>query len=305
MTHDHVNHSHHLFVAERAEGRNRLALCLAITAVAMVVEFIAGLLTGSLALISDAGHMLTHGFSLLISYFASFIAQKPATSKRTFGLYRAEILAALFNGASLLVITCFIAWYAVQRIFHPVPISAGWMLLVAVAGLIVNVATALILRRSIGGDLNIRSAFIHMLGDMFSSVIVVAGAAVIIWTGWRPIDPILSMLVCILILIWAYKLIRESVEILLQAAPRDVDIPAIAERLSRVSGVRLVHDVHVWSITSGLHTLTAHIQIDDMPVSRSSFILNELGEILKRDFKIIHYTIQFECGECVEHPMSH
>jgi cobalt-zinc-cadmium efflux system protein len=278
---------------------------VAITAVAMVVEFIAGLLTGSLALISDAGHMLTHGFSLLISYFASFIAQKPATAKRTFGLYRAEILAALFNGASLIVITGFIAWYAVQRIFHPIPISAGWMLLVAVAGLMVNVATAFILRGSASGDLNIRSAFIHMLGDIFSSVIVVAGAVAIIWTGWRPIDPILSIFVCVIILIWAYRLIKESVDILLQATPRDVDVPVIAERLSRVDGVRLVHDVHVWSITSGLHSLTAHVRIDDMPVSRSSSILNELGEILKRDFNIIHYTIQFECGECVEHPMEH
>jgi cobalt-zinc-cadmium efflux system protein len=305
MTRDYTEHSHRLFILRRMRGRNRLALCVAITAAAMVVEFIAGLLTGSLALISDAGHMLTHGFSLLISYFASFIAQKPATSRRTFGLYRAEILAALFNGASLLVITGFIAWYAVQRIFNPVPIAAGWMLLVAVAGLMVNIATALILRGSISGDLNIRSAFVHMLGDMFSSIIVVAGAIAIIWTGWRPIDPILSILVCVLILVWAYRLIKESVEILLQAAPRDVDIPAIAERLSRVDGVRLVHDVHVWSITSGLHSLTAHVRINDMPVSRSRSILNEIGEILKHDFHVMHYTIQFECGECIEHPMNH
>lgn len=305
MTRDHTDRSHGHFLLKRAQGRNRLALCVAITVVTMVVEFIAGLLTGSLALIGDAGHMLTHGFSLLISYFASFIAQRPATAKRTFGLYRAEILAALFNGATLLVITGFIFWYAMRRIFHPVPISAGWMLAVAVAGLAVNVATAFILRESASHDLNIKSAFIHMLGDMVSSIIVVAGAVVIIWTGWRPIDPILSILVCVLILVWAYNLIRESVEILLQATPRDVNIPAITERLSRVDGVRLVHDVHVWSITSGLHSLTAHVRIDDTPVSRSCSILNEMGEILKRDFNIIHYTIQFECGECIEHPMEH
>lgn len=289
----------------RTRGRNRLALCVAITVATMVVEFIAGLLTGSLALVSDAGHMLTHGFSLLISYLASFIAQRPATAKRTFGLYRAEILAALFNGASLIVITGFIVWYAVQRIFHPVPISAGWMLAVAVVGLVVNVVTAFILREFASHDLNIKSAFLHMLGDLVSSVIVVGGAVVIIWTGWRQVDPILSILVCVLMLIWAYSLIRESVEILLQAAPRDVNIPAITERLSRVDGVRLVHDLHVWSITSGLHSLTAHVRIDDMPVSRSCAILNEIGEILKKDFNIIHYTIQFECGECIEHPMEH
>lgn len=305
MPHDHVDHPHDHFLLRRTQGRNRLALCVAITVVTMAVEFIAGLLTGSLALVSDAGHMLTHGFSLIISYFASFIAQRPATAKRTFGLYRAEILAALFNGASLLAITGFIVWYAVQRIFHPVPISAGWMLVVAVAGLAVNVATAFILREFASHDLNVRSAFLHMLGDLVSSVIVAGGAVVIIWTGWRPIDPILSILVCVLMLIWAYGLIRDSVEILLLSAPREVDVPAITERLSRVDGVRLVHDVHAWSITSGLHSLTAHVRIDDMPVSRSCAILNEMGGILKKDFRIIHYTIQFECGECVEHPMSH
>ena len=287
------------------QGRSRLAACVAITAVTMVVEFVAGILTGSLALVSDAGHMLTHGFSLVISYFAITLAQRPATERRTFGLYRTEILAALFNGASLLIITGFIVWYAVQRICHPVPISAGWMLAVAVIGLAVNILTAFILKESAGDDLNIKSAFLHMLGDLISSVIVVGGALAIIWTGWYPIDPILSMVVCAFILVWAYSLIRESVEILLQATPRDVDIPAITERLSCVDGVKLVHDVHVWSITSGLHSLSAHIQIDDMPMSRSSVILNEIGEILKRDFNIIHYTIQFECGECVEHPMDH
>lgn len=287
------------------QGRSRLTLCVAITAVTMAVEFVAGILTGSLALISDAGHMLTHGFSLIISYFAITLAQRPATERRTFGLYRAEILAALLNGATLLVITGFIVWYAVQRICHPVPISAGWMLAVAVIGLAVNILTAFILKESAGDDLNIKSAFLHMLGDLISSVIVVGGALVILWTGWYPIDPILSMVVCAFILVWAYTLIRESVEILLQAAPRDVDIPAVMERLSRVDGVQLVHDVHVWSITSGLHSLSAHVRIDDMPVSRSCTILNEIGEILKRNYNIIHYTIQFECGECIEHPMNH
>jgi len=304
MRNDHHRH-HRNFLARREAGRSRLGLCVVITAVTMVVEFIAGLLTGSLALISDAGHMLTHGFSLVISYLAIALAQRPATERRTFGLYRAEILAALFNGASLLVITGFIVWYAVQRLLHPVPVSGGWMLAVAVVGLAVNILTALILKESACDDLNIKSAFLHMLGDLISSVIVVAGAVIIIWTAWYPIDPILSMVVCVFILVWAYSLTRESVEILLQATPREVDIPAIQERLSHVAGVQLVHDVHVWSITSGLHSLSAHVQIDDMPISRSSAILSKVGEILKQDFNIIHYTIQLECGECIEHPMNH
>ena len=257
-----------------------------------------------LALVSDAGHMLTHGFSLIVSYFAVAVARRPATDRRTFGLYRVEILAALFNGATLLVITGFIVWFAVKRLIDPVPVAGGWMLAVAVVGLGVNVATTLILRESARDDLNVQSAFVHMLGDLFSSVVVSGGALVIILTGWNWIDPLLSVLVCALILAWAYRLIRQSVEILLQSTPEGVDIPAIAERLSRVEGVRRVHDVHVWTITSGLHSMSGHIEIDDMPISRSTAILDAAGKILKSEFGIIHYTIQIECGEC-RHKMEH
>ena len=143
-----------------------------------------------------------------------------------------------------------------------------------------------------------------MLGDLFSSVVVSGGALVIILTGWNWIDPLLSVLVCALILAWAYRLIRQSVEILLQSTPEGVDIPAIAERLSRVEGVRRIHDVHVWTITSGLHSMSGHIEIDDMPISRSTAILDAAGKILKSEFGIIHYTIQIECGEC-RHKMEH
>ncbi|MEI6633498.1 MAG: cation diffusion facilitator family transporter [Chlamydiota bacterium] len=303
--HDHGHHAHAHFLRAREKGQSRLGLCVAITLVTMVLEFVAGILSGSLALVSDAGHMLTHGFSLIISYFAITITRRPATEKRTFGLYRAEILAALFNAATLLIITGFIVWFAVKRLIHPVPVAGGWMLLVAVIGLLVNVLTTLILRSSAHDDLNIRSAFVHMLGDMFSSVVVVGGAIVIIRTGWYPIDPILSVLVCVLILVWAYQLIRESVEILLQSAPAHIDISKIESRLAALDGVRRVHDVHVWSITSGLHSMSGHVEIDDMPLSRGTAILDAAGEILKKEFGIIHYTIQLECGDCVRHAMEH
>ena len=207
-----------------------------ITVATMVLELVAGILAGSLALVSDAGHMLTHGFSLIVSYFATHIARRPATDRRSFGLYRAEILAALFNASTLIVITGFIAWFAVKRLIRPVPIAGGWMLAVAVIGLVVNVLTTLLLRSSVHDNLNIRSAFVHMLGDMFSSVVVVAGAVVIIRTGWYPIDPILSVLVCGLILVWAYRLIRESAEILLQFTPEHIDIDRIGGRLSSLKG---------------------------------------------------------------------
>ena len=297
-------HAHLHFLRGREKGQRRLGACVAITLAAMAVECVAGILAGSLALVSDAGHMLTHGFSLIVSYFAVAVARRPATDRRTFGLYRVEILAALFNGATLLVITGFIVWFAVKRLIDPVPVAGGWMLAVAVVGLGVNVATTLILRESARDDLNVQSAFVHMLGDLFSSVVVSGGALVIILTGWNWIDPLLSVLVCALILAWAYRLIRQSVEILLQSTPEGVDIPAIAERLSRVEGVRRIHDVHVWTITSGLHSMSGHIEIDDMPISRSTAILDAAGKILKSEFGIIHYTIQIECGEC-RHKMEH
>jgi len=282
-----------------------LAVCVAITALMMAVEFVAGLLTGSLALISDAGHMLTHGFSLVVSYGAIALAQKPATAKRTYGLYRAEILAALLNGATLVVITVLIVWQAYRRILAPVPIAGGWMLVVAAAGLVVNLATALILRGSTADNLNVRSAFVHMLGDMFSSVLVVAGALIILRTGWYPIDPILSVVICAVILAWAYSLIRESVEILLEATPRHVDIARVEERLSQIDGVKLVHDVHVWSITSGLYAMSAHVEVEDMLISCAGGVLDRIGDILKREFRISHYTVQLECGECTRHPLCH
>ena len=297
-------HAHLHFLRGREKGQRRLGACVAITLAAMAVECVAGILAGSLALVSDAGHMLTHGFSLIVSYFAVAVARRPATDRRTFGLYRVEILAALFNGATLLVITGFIVWFAVKRLIDPVPVAGGWMLAVAVVGLGVNVATTLILRESARDDLNVQSAFVHMLGDLFSSVVVSGGALVIILTGWNWIDPLLSVLVCALILAWAYRLIRQSVEILLQSTPEGVDIPAIAERLSRVEGVRRVQDVRVWTITSGLHSMSGHIEIDDMPISRSTAILDAAGKILKSEFGIIHYTIQIECGEC-RHKMEH
>lgn len=210
-------HAHRHFLRGREKGQRRLGACVAITLATMAVEFAAGILAGSLALVGDAGHMLTHGFSLIVSYFAVAVARRPATDRRTFGLYRVEILAALFNGATLLVITGFIVWFAVKRLIDPVPVAGGWMLAVAVVGLGVNVATALILRESAHDNLNVRSAFVHMLGDLFSSVVVIGGALVIILTGWNWIDPLLSVLVCVLILSWAYRLVRQSVEILLQS----------------------------------------------------------------------------------------
>lgn len=293
------------FHARRHIGRRRLAICVAITAVAMVVEFVAGILTGSLALVSDAGHMLSHGFALFISYVAMLLAQRPATEKRTFGLYRAEILAALFNGGTLLVISGFIVWHAYRRLLHPVEIAAGWMLAVAVAGLAVNLLTALILMGSARDNLNIKSAFFHMIGDMFSSVCVVGGAIILLLTGWYPIDAILSVLVCIIILVWAYKLIRESVEILLEATPRDVDISTIEERLAGVEGVTLVHDVHVWTITSDLYYMSGHVLVHDMMLSKTAPLLEEIEDILQDEFNIAHATIQFECGEKGRHTVVH
>ena len=186
-----------------------------------MVEVIGGFLTNSLALISDAGHMLTHLFALLVSLFALFFAAKPPTEKKTYGFYRLEILAALFNGIMLFMITVWIFYEAYQRFMHPESISSGKMFMVACIGLVANITCAYILKgNGHGHSLNVRSAFLHMLGDTLSSVGVIIGAGIIYYTNWFIIDPIISVLICVLILIWSYKLVMESVDVLLEATPK-------------------------------------------------------------------------------------
>jgi cobalt-zinc-cadmium efflux system protein len=292
--HEGDDHHHHQFGGEEVEKR-RLTWVILLTAVMMVVEAVFGWLSGSLALLSDAGHMLTHFGALAISLMAMVVARKPSHPERSYGLYRVEILAALLNAVTLAVITAFILEAAVRRLLHPQPIHTIEMMVVAILGLGVNlVSAALLWKAGSGENLNLRSAFVHMLGDTASSVAVVVGALVIRYTGALWVDPILSAILAVVILIWAYDLIRLSLAILLEATPRGIALWKVEASLRAVAGVMEVHDIHIWSITSGMHVLTAHVRVEDQPLGSVQIIRRNLENVLRREFKIAHTNIQFE-----------
>ncbi|GAB62096.1 cation efflux transporter [Candidatus Jettenia caeni] len=285
----------------RAHERKKLILTSFITGGIFIFEVIGGIITNSLALISDAGHMLTHIFALLISLFALLFAARPPTVKKTYGFYRLEILAALFNGVILFVITLWIFYEAYHRFMHPETISSGKMFVVACVGLIANVACAYILMKGGhdhgGHSLNIKSAFIHMIGDTISSIGVIVGAVIIYYTHWFIIDPIISVMLCVLILIWSYKLVMESVDILLEATPREINIDKVAESLRQIPGIDDVHDIHIWTITSGMYSMSAHIDTKDMMISETTKLSKMINCVLSDKFRIGHTVIQFGC-EC-------
>lgn len=289
------NHSHNH--THRGEERSMLILACSLTGAMFIVEGIAGFLTNSLALLSDAGHMLTHLIALLISLGAILFAAKPPTARKTYGFYRLEILAALFNGATLFLITLWIFFHAYKRIINPEPIASWHMLIVAVIGLIVNLACAYILKTS-HGSLNIKSAFIHMMADTFSSLVVVFGAIIMHYTQWYMLDPALSILICIVILVWSYQLITESVDILLEATPKDVDLENVVKSISELNEIEGVHDVHIWTITSGMYAMSAHVYIKDLMVSETHRIMANINTLVNEKFSIGHTVIQFESDVC-------
>jgi len=271
---------------------------MALTGSMMVAEIIGGILTGSLALLSDAGHMLTHFFALLVSFIAIKLASLPTRPNRSFGLYRVEVLAALFNGLTLLLIIAYISYEAFGRLLHPAPIKEVPMFLVAVLGLIVNLASAAILLDVGKTDLNVRSAFLHMLGDTASSVGIVAGAIVIYFTKWYIIDPLLSILIAVVILVWSWNLLRDSINILLETAPKHIDInkviATIKEEAPEIAGV---HDVHIWEITSQMYSMTAHLMFrEDCPVSTCAEVFQRLNGPLLERFQISHVNFSPEHG---------
>jgi len=308
---DHTHGDGHDHGAARAEGawacrmpegsaprrlreRRRLWWALAITAVAMVGEAVAGWLVGSLALLSDAGHMLTHAFALGVSLAAVVLAGRAATAERTFGLQRVEILAALLNGVTLLAATVWIAWEAVARFRAPEPILGTPMLVVAVLGLAVNLVTAWLLHDVGKRDLNVRSAFLHLLGDTVSSVAVVIGALVIGRTGWLWIDPALSLGIALLILVWSAGLIRKAVRVLLEIAPSGMSIDnlrrSVRECFPAVEGL---DDVHVWTVTSGMVAMTARVRTTLESLDECGRLAAQLEEHLRVEFGIGHVTLQF------------
>jgi len=283
-----VDHQHDV----RAHNRRVLAVVLGLTAAFTVVEVVGGIATGSLALLADAAHMLSDNFALGLALFAVWLAGRPSTPERSFGYQRAEILAALANGIILVALAIWIFVEAWQRFSSPPDVLAGWVAVVAVLGLGVNLVSAFLLHRHGHDTLNTRAALRHVLADALGSVGVLVSALVILLTGWEYADPVAGVVIGLLVLASSWTVLRDSVHILLEGAPKGIDAAALGRRLAEMPGVVDVHDLHVWTITSGFHALSAHVLVergDDCHARR-----RELEEVLLREYGIEHTTLQVD-----------
>jgi cobalt-zinc-cadmium efflux system protein len=295
---------HHIHQPVKSDNRRysstqrNLLIVLSITAVVMIAEIVGGLLANSLALLSDAGHMLTDILALGLSIVALRFAQRPPTASKTFGFYRLEILAAFFNGMLLFFISFYIFYEAYDRLAHPEEIKGLVMLVVAAIGILANGAGIVILKKSALRNLNVRSAFFHIVGDTISSGGVIVGGLLILFTGWYLVDSLIGIFIGMLILRGAYSLLRESIDIFLEATPKDVNVEKMLDDLRKIEGVKEIHHLHLWTITSGIYAMSAHVLIEDLLVSRSAQILQEIESLLQGKYDMEHTTIQFESESC-------
>ncbi|MFN8093222.1 MAG: cation diffusion facilitator family transporter [Vicinamibacteria bacterium] len=294
------HHGHpHPHGADPRASRRRLGLVLALTGAFLGVEVAAGIATGSLALLADAGHMLTDVAGLVLALAAMKFAERPPSPRRTYGYHRIEILAALTNGVVLLGVAGLLLVEAWDRLRSPRPVATTEVLVVAFLGLLVNAASAVLLHAGAKGSLNVRGAYNEVLADAVSSVGVIASAAVIRATGWYRADPIVAAGIALWVLPRTFTLLREALQVLLEGAPRDVDIAAVREAMESVPGVRKVHDLHVWTLTSGVHALSAHAVLDQGAAHGD--VLSAVRERVTHEFPISHVTVQLEDTCCGEH----
>jgi cobalt-zinc-cadmium efflux system protein len=293
------NHTHdsafseHLF-EYREVAAKRLGLSLTITLVVMVVQIVGGILTGSIALISDSAHMFTHSFAITISLVAIFIARRPPCHHRTFGLYRAEILAAFINGLFLLVVAGIVTYEAVLRILNPQEVLGLQMLVVALVGLGVNLASIAILQGTGSEDINVRSVFYHMVADAASSVGIVGVAIIIFFTGWNILDPLVSLGISALIVRWAWGILKDSTKILLEIAPTGLNIDMVTEDLKQeFPEIRRLYNRHLWTITAGMVVFSAHVELEDLPDSvRPRMVVARMNDYLAHKYGFVESTIQ-------------
>jgi cobalt-zinc-cadmium efflux system protein len=284
--------------AHAASSTGRLKIALAATAGVAVLELAGGVRAGSLALMSDAAHVTMDVVALAIALAAAVQAKRPATHRQTYGFARYEILAALANGTLLTALTVLIAVEAVRRMLHPELPAGGLMAGVAAIGLVVNLGVGTMLARGRHHDLNVRAAILHVAGDALAGVAVIVGGGLILLTGAAWIDPVLSLLVAAIIVAGVAGIVREATGVLLESAPGHAEVPAVRDRIVRVEGVVNVHDLHVWTIGSGSHALSAHVVLDDRKLSEASAILRSIDAAMRADFEIAHVTVQFECESC-------
>ena len=288
-----VNDHHH-----HAGPAKALTYALVITVTFALVEVAGGLISGSLALLGDAGHMFTDVLALGLSLGAALVAGRAATERHTFGFLRVEILVALLNGVALVVISLMIVYEAVGRLYEPRDVDAGVMLLVAVVGLGANILGIRLLHHGSRENLNVRGAFLNMLGDLLSSCGVIVAAPLIHFFGWQAADPIISIGIAAIIMLGAYRLVSQSVAILLEAVPSHLDIRDVEEAMRTVEGGEEVHDLHSGTLSSGVYSLSGHGVVMDQQVSSCSQVLRDVELMLEREYHIKHTTIQVEAQEC-------
>lgn len=277
---------------------NVLRWSLVATFLFVGVELFAGLRAHSLALLSDAGHNFTDGLALLLAWVGFYLQSKPADETKTYGYQRAGVLAAFVNALTLAALALWILYESILRLRQPEHVAETVMMAVAALGLLLNGGIMLALRQASRHDLNVRSAFVHMLGDALGSVAIMGGAVVIRYTGWSQVDPALSILIALLILWTARDIVRESLNILLEGLPRGLKLQDVTASMRSVEGVLDVHDLHIWSLGSSTHALSCHVLIDDVPPSASDAILKGIKSVLAERFHISHTTVQFEHVSC-------
>ena len=289
-------HSHLGNVAQQTASR--LALALFLTLGFVVVEAGAGFFANSLALLTDAAHNLTDVIALALSWYAVWLTLQPSNSQKTFGYHRAGILVALLNSTTLVIISLGIFYEAYRRFLTPPDVNAPVLVVVGVIAVIVNFVTAWMVRRGSEHDLNLRAAFVHLMTDVISTLGAVIAGALIYFTHADWLDSFVSVLIGVLILYNAWGIVKESVEILLEATPRDLDMPALVNDIKQVDGVLGVHDLHVWSLTQNLRTMSAHILTQDVPISTGALIQGRVNELVSNRYNIAHATLQLECVDC-------
>ncbi len=278
----------------------RLVVAAGVTGIVCAGQVAGALITGSLALLSDAAHVFLDAFALTLSWLALRAASRPPTPRHTYGLQRLQVLAALVNGATLAAVAVGIFREAVERVRDPVPVWAGPMLAVAVGGLVVNLAVAWLLHRHDRDDLNVHSAFLHVVGDALGSIGVVGAGAVILLTGWTLADPVVSLAIGSVILVGAVRVLARTVHILIEGAPLGVSTEEVQRRMEEVPGVEGVHDLHVWTVGPGYVALSAHVVVPDQALSQAEVLIRKLRRLLREEFGIGHSTIQVECIGCPE-----
>lgn len=304
--HDHGGHSHEGH-SHSAKGvpKHRLLQALGISLVITVAQIIGGIISGSLALISDALHTATDAVALAASYIAVKLGEKPGTERHTFGLKRAEIVAAAMNSGVLIGISIWLLYEAAMRFIHPETVKAGWMIGVALIGLIANIINAFILAKGAKDNINMRSAYLHVLSDAVVSVgVILAGIAImVLGSGYFWIDPLLTVLISLWLIKESWSIVSESIRIIMMGSPPEINVKDVAAKIAKLDSVRGVHHLHLWSLNDQSIHFEAHIDIDDRMVSECSCLADVIEDLLHDEFDITHVTLQFECGRCSDEPL--